>query len=446
MINSKAIYMQLPLFKKILFAILVLRPIIDLFWEFSIGFLNPASILGFLLFLVTIFLISGRIKKIPCSLLFLIICITCSNLLFNSYLLSWSSYFRFLSPLIFLIYFWEDSYDLKLIESFMKLFILVSLIPIIIAFLQYLGLIPYTYWDSLQSLGIVGRASGGYHHPTSLNRILIFTILFSLYFIHTGSMKSAFKYFIYISIACVAVYMTYHRATYFIVPLIFLFWYGNTFKSMKNKIPALIVFTSLFLPLIIIILNSSSVKITDVVNTSTIGNFHGRNLKFYKIFYLFKDSSFINIFMGNGSDVFTKGTFIRFLDNDFLNFLWRYGTLGIFFWFIFVSTLFRSTYLLKQLHTDKDYLFNKMTRIIFICYILFGMIVEVSFLPNFMYIVLSFYVVNLRNIRSNCRNNELEEYDKNLSMVIIMGCAIFCCLILYIVLSSNYPTLQYKDI
>ncbi|MFI6262290.1 hypothetical protein [Micromonospora sp. NPDC051006] len=49
----------------------------------------------------------------------------------------------------------------------------------VIAWLQVVGVVPYTYFFNLMS-GKVGRASGGYFHPASLGRLLIFAV-FILY-------------------------------------------------------------------------------------------------------------------------------------------------------------------------------------------------------------------------------------------------------------------------
>jgi len=433
------------IFKKFLFLVLVLRPIIDLFWDKPIFGINFAQVLGIFLAFCTICIIFvKRNLPVPKSLAFFTLLIFISNFLFNHYLFSWGTFLRFISPMIYLFYFWDDITDLKKAELFMRWFIAISLIPIVISYLQYLGFFHYTFWDWLPNLGRVGRASGGYMHPTSLNRVLIFTILFSLYFIHTSN--KPYKYAVYIILAIVSIFISYHRASYVIVPLIFFFWYFNIFKKYSKSSNIILIFIGLFVLLSIFAIKFSPVKIADIFNTSAVGGLHGRDIKFYKIFGLYQTSPWLNMLIGNGSDIYKNGQQLLYLDNDFLDILWRYGIVGIFLWFLFLLSLFKSTFLLKMPHNFKDYFFNKMTQIVFICYILFGIIVQVTFLPNFMYIVYSFYAINSRNIKCNYKIPELRKIDPNLNIIAIMFTAIICSILLYYLLNSHFPYLPYLEI
>ncbi|GAB3954968.1 hypothetical protein GCM10027614_62980 [Micromonospora vulcania] len=72
-----------------------------------------------------------------------------------------------------------DWFSLDLMRWVLLLVVLGAVVHSVIAWLQVVGVVPYTYFFNLMS-GKVGRASGGYFHPASLGRLLIFAV-FILY-------------------------------------------------------------------------------------------------------------------------------------------------------------------------------------------------------------------------------------------------------------------------
>jgi hypothetical protein len=70
-------------------------------------------------------------------------------------------------------------FDVKLMRWVVLLVVLGAVAHAVIAWLQVAGVVPYTYFFNLWT-GKVGRASGGYFHPASLGRLLIFAV-FLLY-------------------------------------------------------------------------------------------------------------------------------------------------------------------------------------------------------------------------------------------------------------------------
>ncbi|MFH1440644.1 MAG: hypothetical protein ABIH18_01170 [Candidatus Omnitrophota bacterium] len=423
--------------KNILFLILILRPLIDLAWDkYLLGF-NPANFIGILLFFAVIIILIFKNKTLffPKSFILFLPAVIISNVMFNRYLYDYASFFRLVSPMIFLFYFWKDETSLKKIEVFMKWFIVISIIPILISYLQYIGIFSYTYWDWLPVIGKMGRASGGYKHPTSLNRILIFTIVFSLYFIHTG--KKMWPYMLYLMLALLSVFISYHRSAYFIILIIFILWYINLFKNFKRKWSAMIILSIIVLLVVLIIVKFSTIKLSHVVNYSTLSGLHGRDIKFNRILSLYQELPLIRQLFGNGSGIYYNNYRFQFLDNDFLNYLWRYGIVGLFTWFLVLFEFFSSTFTLKKANL-KDYLFNKMTRIVLVCYVLFGMVVEASFLPNFMYIIYSVYAMNIRNISFKYKDSGLKKMDYKLVACCIFAIAVLCCLFYCWVISADF--------
>ncbi len=425
--------------KKILFLILILRPIIDLAWNNRFLGFNIADIVGIVLFVSVIALVLLKNKQLfyPKSFALFLPIVIFSNMAFNNYLYSYALFARLISPMIFLFYFWKDENNLRKIELFMKWFIVVSLIPIILSFLQYFHVIPYTYFDWLPTVGRVGRASGGYGHPTGLTRILIFSILFALYFIHlekSGRMPK-WPLVLYILATLAAIFISYHRAAYFIVVIIFILWYGDISVKYRAKWKMILFFFAMFILALFIISKFSPVKISDVVNLKIISGLHGRVWKFEEITSVYQKMPLLNQLFGNGGNpYFSKGSFM-YIDNDAVHMLWSYGIIGLFAWLLVVYEFILSTFRLRNTATLKNYFFNKITRITIVCYILFGVVVETSTLPNFMYIVYSLYVVNNRNIIANCKSDELRTLDSRLVVSGIMAIALSCC-ILYCFLVS----------
>ncbi|MGC1213640.1 MAG: hypothetical protein WA890_20535 [Micromonospora sp.] len=72
-----------------------------------------------------------------------------------------------------------DWFSLDLVRWVLLLVVLGAVVHSVIAWLQVAGVVPYTYFFNLPG-GKVGRASGGYFHPASLGRLLIFAV-FILY-------------------------------------------------------------------------------------------------------------------------------------------------------------------------------------------------------------------------------------------------------------------------
>lgn len=126
-------------------------------------------------------------------------------------------------------------------EKISRLYLIVLIVPALICYLQFLGIVPYTYFDSLIGVGKVPRASGGYFQPTGYTSYFIISYLI-LNYLFMAKKIEGIKYLLYIAFTFPALLLTLHRTSLVIVILIMsplIFKYKNKF----NQILVLIIFT-----------------------------------------------------------------------------------------------------------------------------------------------------------------------------------------------------------
>lgn len=111
-----------------------------------------------------------------------------------------------------------DWFSLERLRWVLLLVILGAVAHSVIAWLQVVGVVPYTYFFNLMS-GKVGRASGGYFHPASLGRLLIFAVY--ILYAAGGRLRlgATARYGVVAFLAATAVVST-HRITILCVALV----------------------------------------------------------------------------------------------------------------------------------------------------------------------------------------------------------------------------------
>lgn len=387
---------------EILLWLFALRPIIDLWWNSNIILgLNLASIVALACIgLMGIYILRKQtIRNVPIVLLMAVYTtfITIINVTSISDI---DNQLRLLSSMAFILVVAPDINE-KRLEKFIYIFVIFTMVPIIISFLQVVGLVPYTYWDYIEGAKIA-RASGGYRQPSVLTRFTVFGLLYTLYFLSRYKNKNSKlkKIFlrIYIVLNLVSLLFSYHRTGYLMSALVIFVWFIIEYKKNFIKMVNKIIIATIGLSIVFIVLYNTGMFAIDLsgfrellsldnVFKTTDGNFElvlrGRGNLIDQIAYSIKINPWYNSLFGNGIDVNSvTGLSFEIADMDIIRIFWNYGFVGISLWLIQII------WFAKILKYAKYYINPYIYRVGFIVlaiYIIFGFSIEATVTPNFMY-------------------------------------------------------------
>lgn len=127
-----------------------------------------------------------------------------------------------------------DWFSLRRIRWVLWAVLIGTLAHSVIAWLQVAGLVPYTFFFRLPG-GDLGRASGGYFHPASLGRLLIFAAFIIYAARHELRVKALWRYVMLAVVVATAV-VTTHRVTIFSVALIVLVFEARRFRLLLHQL------------------------------------------------------------------------------------------------------------------------------------------------------------------------------------------------------------------
>ena len=409
--------------KKFLIFIIISKPILDLFWDLKFAGVNVSGFVAGLLSLIYIMTLITDYKKHNLYVnkysfflsLYAIFISTTFFVIFgksNTFISSLSNCFRLVSPMIILVYLGKNC-DIEDIERIMKLYILVSLIPILISFLQVYGLIDYTYWDYVNGIRIP-RASGGYRQPSVLTRILMFTNIFCLYFIRVKSINVK-KYKIYLVVSSLSLFFTFHRTGYLIIVLVFILWmmfYINISWKFLLKTTCMIILV-MFIFIILDFSGKIHTGFVDIMRSMlSIDNIfklqdgkfelvlRGRGNIIQDLIYILHNQPLYLSILGNGIDnnSYTNLS-MQIADMDWIRMLWQYGILGGVLWVAQLLSFIKGILKLKK-HKCMSARYDSMLNVgllSVLCYIIMGCTIEATMSPNFMYLIYLFMSFILGN-------------------------------------------------
>lgn len=437
-IYSSGLYIKISLkgefmIIKILLWLFALRPILDLLWETEIILgLNVAAIvaIGSISLTLIYVLEQQMIKNVP-IVLFLFIYTFLMTAINMTSLADIDNLLRLLSSMSFILVV-APNINEKHLEKFLYLFIIFTLIPIIISFMQVSGLVPFTYWDYINGERVF-RASGGYRQPSVLTRFAVFGLIYSLYFLSRykktiGKFKKYFFY-MYIILNFVALLFSYHRTGYFMSLIVVLIWFVfDNKKNLFKMINKLLIIT-IGLTVGFIILYSLGLFTIDIEGFQRLlsldniyvinnGNFElilrGRGRLIDTVVESFRLNPWYSIIFGNGVNINnTTGLSLEVADMDLLRILWNYGIIGTILWLS--QMLWFINILIKSRKYLDPYIF-RVGLVILVTYVIFGLTIETSVTPNFMYhvyLVLGFLYFSSRKEKLFWENkNEIKTVSK----------------------------------
>ena len=399
------------LVKKLLIAIFITRPVIDLFWNKTIVFgLNTAGIISIIvIFLSLVYVLANKtiLKKMNriVSSSILLICLTTFSTLFNIESFSDLDFVLRLASSVCFLMVLVPRLSEKEFDTCLKGFMIFSIIPICLTYLQAMGFIEYTYWDYVNGIKIA-RGSGGYRQPSVLTRFCAFSILYGFYFLETQC-KNVYKklyIYIYIIMSLIAVFLSYHRTGYFLIILLTFVWFYLRYKRELGNYIVKVAGIGILILIVFVVLYAGgafSIDLDTFRKMLSINNIfvvkdgkvdlilRGRGRIIGTLILGIKQNPIINTILGNGVGTNSvTGITINTADMDFIKVLWSYGVIGVFVWIYHLYAIRKSIQYAKKQESLSPRV--RLAVCVFISLIIWGFTLEATFTPNIMYHV---YVV-----------------------------------------------------
>lgn len=408
----------------IMVGIFIFRPLIDLGWqkELFCG-LNLAGVVAIFLIVVMCCYYFTR-KSITLNRLYLF------GIIYVAYswtivLLNFTSYkdfdyvLRLTSELPFLIIVSSKIDNHEKFDKILIGFLIASIIPIIITFLQVAGIVPYTYFDYVNGIKI-SRGSGGYRQPSVLTRFCSMGLIYAMYFWDKPNISTIKKIglLLYIGINIVSVVFSYHRTGYFLVCVIIGLWlylkYKNRTSVLLQKViiiglVIIILFFMVYEKGLVTVDLSTIKKMLSFSNILTVGNdgkiylLRGRG-KMLEILWqgMIQNKWYYTVF-GNGVNVNSISKIsLATADMELVRVLWNCGLVGGAIWIIQYIEMWRT--IKNRKCNDRLY---RLGVCIFVSFLIWGLTIEATNSPDLIYHI--FFVggyVGFQNQKLCCTENE----------------------------------------
>lgn len=407
----------------ILLFVFAIRPLIDLAWEKTLLFgLNLAGLVAvFLIFLtgINIFthnriktnapMISGFFYISFITIITLLNCNAFSDFNYSLRLFSEFSFFLVVAPNV----------SIEKMNRVFSCFVVLTLVPIVITFLQVGGLVSFEYYDNIHGV-IVSRGSGGYRQPSVLTRFCTIGLLYALYLLENVNGKGINKYLLYayIVLNAIAIVFSYHRTGYFLALLIVILWFFLKNKKHFLRTAWYVLIAVLIASLGFALLFKSgliSVDLPTLKNMFDISNIvsrkedgtiwfglRGRGKILDVLAMGFRTNPWFYTVFGNGIDE-NPITHIAIptADMELIRVLWNGGIIGAVLWlwhFLSIKASIQKARKIKEVNG-----FYRLATCMFWCFIVWGLCIEATESPNLMYHV--YLVCGWFCFRDNVRIN-----------------------------------------
>ncbi len=347
---------------------LVSKPLVDLTWqfkflEFSEQNINPQALMGLLAVAFTGVALFWKRRQLVhnkavvglCLLAIVSLAATPTSWGFNELIRLYACLAFFFSAGLVLGS--EERFD-----SFANLFLLAVSVPVVLSYLQEIGLFPYYYWDTIGGKE-VGRATGTYQHPLGIVYLLMYAIPFALYLFDKNRSRLLYRMglLLFMLLALVALGLTYHRSGQIAILLEIGVWMLLTRKNAKYYLAAGAIavgitmavfwqfFSVFYRPLTDAFSNGFNIFDPDFLR--------GRGMNWFLFLYSFYKGGPIHWLIGLGGSVaegYVPG--LGFLSsnephNDFIRILHAYGLLGLGLYFAILGRIFQAS---RQLRRSGD--------------------------------------------------------------------------------------------
>jgi O-antigen ligase len=347
---------------------LALKPLIDLTWkwsffQFSEQRVNTQAAVGLIVLGLNAIAIVKRAaaRKLPRRVMIFLACASLS-VVFSPSSWGFNELMRLLAGTTFFYTAGPYLAEPKQFDRFAKLFLLAMVVPVILSFCQWAGIVPYEYWDWLDGRE-VGRASGTYPTPLSMSFFLYYAFPIGLAVVSGKGQglwtKIAAAGFLLLASGALA--LGNHRTAYIIVAVQILAWLVMTsgrkaIFAFLGLLGICVMLASSWLTLLYAPMGRAFSGEDDLEN----GNlFRGRGFQWVLFLDSYASSGPFHWLWGNGGSVIAgydpEDTDVDSVEphNDYIRILHAYGIVGL---LLYLSTLWlmlrRS---LQLLHSSNEF-------------------------------------------------------------------------------------------
>ncbi len=344
---------------------LVTKPLVDLTWrfqflEFSEQHVNLQALLGLLAVAFTALAMVWKRRQLVQNRAVVWLCIL-SPVSLALTPTSWglNELIRLYACLAFfftagLVLGAEERFD-----SFANLFLLAVSVPVLLSYVQAVGLLPFEYWDTIGGQN-VGRATGTYQHPLGLVYLLVYAIPFALYLY--DKRRSRFFYragvLLFIVASLVALGFTYHRTGQFAILLEIAIWMLLTRKNAKYYLAAALLVLAVTITVFWQFFSMFYRPLTDAfaggLDIFDPNFLRGRGMNWFLFLYSYYAAGPIHWLVGRGGSVaegFVPGLGFYTSNephNDFIRILHAYGLIGLGLYVAILGRIYRLSKWLRR--------------------------------------------------------------------------------------------------
>lgn len=412
--NKYSSFLKLSSFTTFILSIIfVTKPLWDLLWTFEalIQF-SPQQLVVLvmiyvsMLYILILVLFEKHIYLVYKKLLLVIFVVCFLSFLIQPSVSGLDMLTRQLSAFLFFIVF--VNVFAKYPDVFVKIgrcYLCVLIIPSLICYLQLMGILPFTYYDSILGIGLIPRATGGYLQPTGFTSYLLISYLIATYLLMSRQLKGVL-FLLYIGLTLPALVSTLHRTSILLALLIF----SQIIICYKTKYVKFL-FVIAFLVLLMVSYEKLSILMTSGGYTTADDILHSRPLIWLSYLEYFFSLPFYHQTIGvatlAGIPVLhlPDGVIDNDAHNEYVRTLVCYGYLG----FIAVSGFFTALAVLgarKLRHYSRLSDITKPVAVLFVTTLLFafiyGITLETLRYSNMswgLFLILAFCVVRLSGAR-----------------------------------------------
>ena len=334
-----------------IFFFLAGKPLIDLTWRWSFlhygtQAVNPQAIAGVaVLSLNGIALVKRAAwRNLPKRILVLLALASLSVLLSPS---SWAlnELLRLFAGTAFFYTAGALLADPQKFDRFSKIFLCAMVVPVLLSYFQWMGLLPYEYWDWLNGQQ-VGRASGTYPTPLSMSFFLYYAFPLALSIAGSQQQKSPARAgaFVFLLLASGALALGNHRTAYVIVALQVLLWLAlaQGRKAMMAFLLAVTLIVCLSASWLATLYAPVEGALSGEANFENGDVFRGRGFQWLLFLNSYASSGPLHWVFGNGASIVAgydpEAADVDSVEphNDYIRILHAYGAVGL---AVYLSTL-----------------------------------------------------------------------------------------------------------
>jgi O-antigen ligase len=228
-------------------------------------------------------------------------------------------------------------------DRFALAFVAVVCVPVLLAFMQVAGLVPFDYWDWIDGQEI-GRATGTYNMPLSLVYLFVYSIPFTLYLLERGG-----GWFLRVSLVAslLALGFTYHRTAFIAIAAQLILWLllKKRFAAVFGLCAAGCLAAVLYAGAIRTLYTPLTSALQGDVDVSSQDFLRGRGIIWTTFLADYAQSGPVGWLIGRGGSVLNRSLLLDEVGendphNDFVRLLHDYGIIGM---LLYVSLLARLT-------------------------------------------------------------------------------------------------------